>query len=197
MPNWGGGGVRGEFGKRPHFFRVFFSHPSLTASVCRPWSTDVSNKAETTERGYIVPLDELTQQAGCLNEKVKAREVSTPTILTSWTRLPRSWSWPKRSKLWTKWCFESTILSLPSGDEDGHIANLATQGHNVVLDRKPCCGYNYADWLLVVTCTPNHVRGEEVNTGWGKDHMKKVLIRSQMCNKQRLQGHQIWHWVNI
>ena len=121
--------------------------------VCRPWSTDVSNKAETTERGYIVPLDELTQQAGCLNEKVKAREVSTPTILTSWTRLPRSWSWPKRSKLWTKWCFESTILSLPSGDEDGHIANLATQGHNVVLDRKPCCGYNYADWLLVVTCT--------------------------------------------
>ena len=51
--------------------------------VCRPWSTDVSNKAETTERGYIVPLDELTQQAGCLNEKVKAREVSTPTILTS------------------------------------------------------------------------------------------------------------------
>lgn len=70
--------------------------------VCRPWSTDVSNKAETTERGYIVPLDELTQQAGCLNEKVKAREVSTPTILTSWTRLPRSWSWPKRSKLWTK-----------------------------------------------------------------------------------------------
>ena len=94
--------VRGEFGKRPHFFRVFFSHPSLTASVCRPWSTDVSNKAETTERGYIVPLDELTQQAGCLNEKVKAREVSTPTILTSWTRLPRSWSWPKRSKLWTK-----------------------------------------------------------------------------------------------
>ena len=28
MPNWGGG-VRGEFGKRPHFFRVFFSQPSL------------------------------------------------------------------------------------------------------------------------------------------------------------------------
>ena len=29
MPNWGGGVVRGEFGKRPDFFRFFFSHPSL------------------------------------------------------------------------------------------------------------------------------------------------------------------------
>ena len=25
---------------------------------------------------------------------------------------------------------------------------------------------------------PNHVRGEEVNTGWGKDHKTKVLKRS-------------------
>ena len=30
----GGGGVRGEFGKRPHFFRFFFVHPSLSLFKC-------------------------------------------------------------------------------------------------------------------------------------------------------------------